>query len=200
MSETFDPADNWRSHSVPTFRGQYDSHIKCGEDYEHCTLGSILGRKPACLPKANAPAFIPSSYRSFDARSHTVQRDKGQFVALTGDIDKGNVTMFDVIDQTRVLFGPEAAIFIYSTGSATPEDKRWRIIIPLFEPVPFERWNVGQEAFFGYMESNGVPMDRSLARSAQPVYLPNVPPDRRDANGLPLFYQFNLEGEEGVAL
>jgi hypothetical protein len=194
------PTSRWQDAKVVTFHGQYDTKIKTGEDYERSTLGDIIGGMPTSKPKAKAPAFIPSSYYYFDAREHAVQRSEGMFVALVGDIDKGNVPMADITAYTRTLFGSEAAIFIYSTGSATPEDRRWRIIIPLFEPVPFERWNVGQEAFFGYMESNGVPMDRSLARSAQPVYLPNVPPNRRNANGSPLFYQFHLEGEEGVAL
>lgn len=190
----------WRHLAVPTFSGQYDSNIKSGEDYERCILGSILGRKPACLPKANAPAFIPSSYYSFDARNHAVQRKRGQFVALTGDIDKGNVPMFDVIDQTRVLFGSGAAIFIYSTGSATLNDRRWRVIAPINEPVPFARWNEAQEAFFRHMEANGVPMDWSLARAAQPVYLPNVPPERRNDDGEPLFYESYVDGENGIPL
>ncbi len=200
MSNAFASGDDWRSRSVPTFRGQYDTNIKSGEDYGRCTLGLILGSKPACMEKAEAPAFIPSNYYSFDARNHAVQRECGQFVALTGDIDKGNVLLEVVIATTRKLLGSDAAIFIYSTGSATPDDKRWRIIAPLLAPVPFERWNVGQEAFFSYMEAKGIRMDWSLARAGQPVYLPNVPPNRRDANGSPLFYEFYLEGEEGVAL
>ena len=195
-----DAARGWRDMTVPTFAGQYDTHIDTGEDYHTRTLGDLWVMAPTSLPKAKARAFIPSTHKSFNARSHGVQRDLGQFVALTGDIDKGNVPKADLAALTRPLFGSEAAIFIYSTGSATPENKRWRIIVPLKQPVPFARWNEAQEAFFGYMERNGVLMDRSLARAAQPVYLPNVPPEGRNDEGAPLFYETYIAGEEGVPL
>ena len=191
---------NWRLHSVLTFNGQFDTNIDTGEDYQSLEVGALLGLLPTSTPKARAPAFIPSIYNAFDARVHAVQQAQGQFVALTGDIDKGNVPIGDVIKLTRDLFGSTSAIFIYSTGSATPDDKRWRIIVPLQEPVSFERWNEAQEAFFTYMEENGVLMDWSLARAGQPVYLPNVPPGRRDENGEPLFYESYADGNEGVPL
>jgi hypothetical protein len=191
---------SWHGRVVLTFTGKYDTNIKTGEDYHGRALGDLWGMAPKSVPKANAPAFIPSTYMAFDARGHEAQRERGQFVALTGDIDKGNVPMVDVITHARVLFGSEAAIFIYSTGSATPEDKRWRIIAPLMEPVPFKRWNEAQEAFFAYMDANGVPMDRSLAKAGQPVFLPNVPRDRRDQHGQPNFYETYIAGEMGIAL
>lgn len=191
---------SWHDMTVPTFNGQYDTKIDTGEDYQSLELRSLLGLLPTSRPKARAPAFIPSIYNAFDARVHAVQQAQGQFVALTGDIDKGNVPIVDVIKLTRDLFGPASAIFIYSTGSATPDDKRWRIIVPLQEPVSFERWNEAQEAFFTYMEENGVLMDWSLARAGQPVYLPNVPPERRDENGEPLFYESYAYGDQGVPL
>jgi hypothetical protein len=200
MSDAFDIRHNWRSHSVLTFNGQFDTNIDTGEDYHSLELGVLLGLSPTSRPKAQAPAFIPSIYNAFDARFHAVQQAQGQFVALTGDIDKGNVPMVDVINLTRDLFGPASAIFIYSTGSAAPEDKRWRIIVPLQGPVSFERWNEAQKAFFAYMEKNGVLMDKSLAGAGQPVYLPNVPPERRDEDGNPLFYESYTYGDEGIPL
>jgi hypothetical protein len=200
MLDASDAGHSWRSHSVLTFNGQFDTNIHTGGDYHSLELGSLLGLLPTSRPKVRAPAFIPSIYNSFDARCHAVQQAQGQFVALTGDIDKGNVPIVEVINLTRDLFGSAPAIFIYSTGSATPDDKRWRIVAPLQEPVSFERWNEAQKAFFAYMEKNGVPMDKSLAGAGQPVYLPNVPPERRDADGKPLFYETYLAGETGVLL
>lgn len=200
MLDAFDTVRNWRSYSVLTFNGQFDTNIETGEDYQSLEVGTLLGLLPTSRPKARAPAFIPSIYTAFDARVHAVQQSQGRFVALTGDIDKGNVPIVDVIKLTRDFFGPASAIFIYSTGSATPDDKRWRIIVPLQEPVSFERWNEAQEAFFTYMEENDVLMDWSLARAGQPVYLPNVPPERRDEDGNPLFYESSAYGDEGVPL
>lgn len=191
---------NWRSFRVPTFNGQYDTNIRTGEDYRTEEIGKLLRLSPTYEPKEKAPAFIPSIYNACDARCHAVQREKGLFVALTGDIDKGNVPIADVIGCTRALFGFEAAIFIYSTGSANANDKRWRIIAPLENPLPFVRWNEAQEAFFNHMDDNGIEMDRALARAAQPVYLPNIPPERRDENGIPLFYETYSDGYEGIPL
>lgn len=190
----------WRSFAVPTFAGQYETRIDSGEAYPTCTLGALWGVNPTNKPKAKAPAIIPSLYHSADARAHAVQRKQGQFVALTGDIDKGNVPLERLFQLSRDLFGPQIALFIYSTGSSTSADKRWRIIAPLEKPVSFVVWNEGQKAFFQFMEKNGVPMDRSLARSAQPVYLPNVPPERRQEDGEPTFYQYHAEGGRGLAL
>lgn len=190
----------WRYHEVATFNGQYDTNIDTGENYDTLRLGALFELVPTNKPKFRAPAFIPSTYHRHGARNHKTQRVYGNFVALTGDVDKGDVPLDDIITHTRVLFGAEAAIFIYSTGSATLDGRRWRIIVPLEQPVPFARWSEAQEAFFSYMEANGVPMDRSLARAAQPVFLPNVPPSGRDEDGRPLFYERYAEGERGVPL
>jgi len=159
-----------------------------------------MGARPAFEIKANAPAFIPSQYHSDDARTHQVQREHGQFVALAGDVDKGNIPMDRVLELGRRLFGTDTALFVYSSSSATETDKRWRIIVPLKKPVRFDIWNEAQTAFFDFMEENGVPMDRSLDRAGQPVFLPNVPIDRRDEDGNPNFYRSYLEGEEGLPL
>lgn len=191
---------DWQRHRVVRFDGKFDTNIRSGDDYWTSGLGDFWGMPPASNPKAKAPAFIPSMYAAPDARCHAVQRAQGQFVALTGDIDKGNVPLDRVSGLARQLFGEGTAVFVYSTGSATLDDKRWRIIVPLEEPVSFERWDEAQEAFFGYMERHGVPMDWSLARAAQPVYLPNVPPERRGEDGEPLFYQSCVEGEAGLCL
>lgn len=200
MSYAYDAGHNWRAHSVLTFNGQFDTNIDTGEDYHCLKLGALMGLLPTSRPKAGAPAFIPSTYNTFDARNHAVQRAQGQFVALTGDIDKGNVSLDVIIATTRELFGSDAATFTYSTGSATPLDKRWRVIVPILEPVLFARWNEAQEAFFDFMDANGIPMDRALLRAAQPVYLPNVPPERRDEDGNPLFYESYAYGDKGVPL
>jgi hypothetical protein len=190
----------WQDHEVTTFNGQYDTNIDTDQDYNTISLGEIFCLEPTSQAKAAAPAFIPSTYHRHDARNHQTQRDRGEFVALTGDVDKGDVPLDDIITHTRALFGSEAAIFIYSTGSATLDGRRWRIIVPLEEPVSFVRWNEAQQAFFSYMAANGVPMDKSLAGAAQPVYLPNIPQKRRGEDGRPLFYERYAEGEKGVPL
>lgn len=200
MSLAIDPGTSWQSHRVLTFNGQFDTKINTGEEYNTLALADIIGAVPTSRPKAKAPAFIPSTYAWHNGREHATQRENGRFVALTGDIDKGDVPLADLLCLTREFVDADAAVFIYSTGSATHTDKRWRIIIPLDDAVPFQRWNDAQEGFFDCMQASGVLMDRALARAAQPVFLPNVPIERRDVDGIPFFYQHYAYGEKGVQL
>lgn len=190
----------WQSYPIVTFNGQRDTHKYSKAPYDQIPLGTVFNLEPYSCEKAQAPAMIPSLYSEYDARDHAVQRQHGRFVALTGDIDKGNVPISRVIDLTRQIFGPDAAIFIYSTSSASADDKRWRIIVPLEQPVPFDRWNEAQVAFFRFMADNDVVMDTALARAAQPVYLPNIPDDKRDEEGNPLFFETYADGVWGVPL
>lgn len=170
--EQFGPA--WCSREVVSFAGQLDTHISTGEDYDTLTLASIFTMQPEAAAKGEGLAFIPSSYRDFDARNHVRQREVGSYVALTGDIDSGNHPLSYIESLVR-SYAHGAAWLIFSSAHARPGDMRWRIVIPLDEPVGFEDWYDAQNGFFEYMESCGVEMDRALDRAGQPVYLPNVP-------------------------
>lgn len=201
--ENIGPA--WCARQVVFFNGTYDTHIKTGEDYEARTLASLFTFEPANADKMAGPAFIPSTYCDYDAREHAVQRVRGQYVALTCDIDKGNVAPRQVQDLVRGFCG-EAAWLIYSSPNARPNDRRWRIIIPLESPVSFTDWNDAQNALFNFMAGAGIECDRALERAAQPVFLPNVPDTHkngeplRDADGKPLYYQRATTGTNAPGL
>lgn len=189
----FGPA--WCSRRVVMFAGQRDTHIDTGEDYETRALAEIFTMGPGKADKGEGLAFIPSAYHDYDARNHARQREVGSYVTLTGDIDSGNHPLAYVETLVRA-FARDAAFLIYSSAHARPDDMRWRIIIPLAEPIDYLEWYDAQNALFDYMESCGVDMDRALDRAGQPVYLPNVPVfhaksgDRlRGEDGKPLFYQ-----------
>lgn len=180
----------WHDHNVVTFNGSYDTQKDTGRDYKTRTLRDIFeADTPANVDKKSAPAFIPSSYHKFDARSHEVQRAQGSFVCNTGDIDKGNHSLGEVTDLVEVFTGPGTAFKIYSSSSATPEDKKWRVLIPLAEVVSFQTWQDMQCALVKWMAANDVELDTALTRAGQPVFLPNVPPTKRGENGEPLFYE-----------
>jgi RecA-family ATPase len=177
------------------FAGQNDTRIKTGEDYETRTLASLFTMEPADKPKGSGAAFIPSVYCDYDGREHKAQRERGSYVALTGDIDKDNHSIERIETLVRAFTG-SAAYLIYSSAHAQQGDMRWRVIVPLEAPIPFEIWHDAQNAFFDYMEAAGVSMDRSLNRAAQPVYLPNVPTTHaksgtplRALDGTPMFYR-----------
>jgi len=196
--EKFGP--EWNGRAVVAFNGQLDTHIKTGEDYDTLTLAAIFTAEPGDQEKARGRAFIPSLYHDFDAREHAVQRARGQFVALCGDIDSGDNSIARIERLVRGFVG-DAAWLIYSSSHARPGDMRWRVVIPLAEPLGFDGWYDAQHAFFNFMEVAGVAMDRALDRAGQPVYLPNVPeahgksrePLRGD-DGSPLYYERATSG------
>lgn len=182
-------ASNWGTHRVVVFDGSFDTHIEDGQDYKTLTLREVFDAEPALRDKAKAPAMIPSSYSRFDARRHEAQRQRGHYVALAADIDQGDVAMDTVRTVVRAFVGKGVAFLVYSSSSAKPEAKKWRIVVPLAEGLPFAAWQDLQEAFFTFMEAQGVAVDWALSRAGQPVYLPNVPTDKRDWQGKPLFHE-----------
>lgn len=168
----FGPA--WCSRNVVVVHGQHDTRIETGEDYDVRTLASIFLMEPGETDKLDGDAFIPSTHRDYDARNHAAQREKGSFVALTGDIDGGNHSLSDIEKLVRG-FVRDAAWLIYSSAHARPGDMRWRVIIPLAHAIDFDEWHDAQNSFFRFMERAGVDMDQALDRAGQLVFLPNVP-------------------------
>lgn len=196
----------WNARPVMVFAGQEDTHIHSGEDYETRTLASLFVMEPDDRPKGQGLAFIPSTYHDYDGRNHAIQREKGDFVALTGDIDKGDHALARIEGLVRGFCG-DSSFLIYSSAHARPGDRRWRVIIPLEQPVWFNQWHDAQQAFFAFMEFSGVEMDHALARAGQPVYLPNVPPVHeksgealRSDDGAPLFFQRATSGTNSPGL
>jgi putative DNA primase/helicase len=94
---------------------------------------------------------------------------------MFSDIDGGNLAIDRVIDLTASFFGPSTIAAAYSSSSATPDNKRWRIAVPLEKPTATTLWRQAMRAFGAFLESHGVPFDRSLLTVNQPVYAPNVP-------------------------
>ena len=193
-------AQPWTLFHVATFTGQFDTHIKTGEDYPTLALGDLFTLAPVRHPKGAGPAIVPSLYHDYDARHHAAQRERGQFVLLCGDVDSGNHDMA-AIKVAIKAFAPRTACLIYTSAHARPGDMRWRILLPLAQAVPFDTWHDAQVAFFAFMEARGIAMDHALARAAQPVYLPNVPDIHgksgtalRGPDGEPLFYAATRTG------
>ena len=183
--------------AVITFNGSYHTLIgNAGALYDTITFGDIVRRAtaPTAHPKKDAPAIIPSSYREHDARAHSAQREKGLFHLLCADIDKGSPPLGDVRAAVQGVLGPTSLV-IYSTASSSAANLKWRVIAPLAAPLPGADYTPTASAFFDLLAQHGIECDRSLDRTGQPVYLPNVPADRRDnamPGSPPLFYQFEI--------
>ena len=200
-----DNSPAWNRHAVTVFKGLYDSNIDTGADYDTRPLATFFDMAPWNKSKITGPAFVPSLYCSHDAREHEAQRQHGRFVALTGDIDKGDHAMASVVEAAQAFAG-DAAWLVYSSPNARPGNMRWRIILPLDGDHPFDTWHDAQLALFAFMEARGFAMDHALARAAQPVFLPNVPPEHksgeplRGEDGRPLYYTATSSGTDRPGL
>lgn len=194
---------SWRNHRVLTCAGSYDSQKKAGGVYESVALGDVWlsATAPTAVDKLQAPAIIPSLYIESDGREHAAQRERGQYACLTLDVDSGNLDMQAVQSALRSFVGDGVAVLVYSSSSATPENRKWRGMVPLAKVVPHAQWEELQLAMFHHVHrATGVKPDYALARAGQLVYLPNVPNDKRSGSwsGEPLFYQFDQSGDDGL--
>lgn len=178
--------------AMPIGQGQFDTGDWHG-GFERISLYRAITQGPTAFEKNKAPWIIPST---LGTRTHKEQREKGSFVCLTADIDKGDVPLEGLRLTLIDLFGKNQLIRIYSTSSAAHDQKKWRVLIPLNGCVPYSEWNLRQVTLGDYLEKSGIPPDRALERAGQLVFLPNVPKSRRDEKGVPYFYQSELIGDE----
>lgn len=158
--------------------GKHDTRIHDGRDYDGITPQDILrmARQPGSVDKMQARWIIPSNYRGHDARGHATQKEHGQFWCLALDVDEGNLPREEVTQTIREVVGERTAWLVYSTSSATEENKKWRALVFLEEPLPGADYTDTQEAFFDLLERASADVlipDRALARPGQLVYLPN---------------------------
>ena len=180
-----------KSQTICAGLGIYFTQIDTHEAYPTTSIADILklARKPQKYAKENAPWAIFSLYHAHDARSHSAQREKGQFYALAADIDKGNHSLAEIVVSLQ-RGNTEVSALVYSTSSSTAENRRWRIILPLINSIPGSDYEIYQTAFFNNLAKCNIEADRALSRAGQPVMLPNVPPENRNKYGSPTFYQF----------
>jgi hypothetical protein len=169
-------------------------HESAGKDYGFITGKEIaaLAQRPASLPKMDAPWFIGSDYIGHDARSHEAQRANGAYHVLPVDIDEGNPSLAEVVEATTAVFGDGASFIVYSSSSATADNRKWRVLTFISPPLPGSEYKETQGAIFDLYQFQCVKCDRALDRTGQLVFLPNVPPERRGPDGAPLFYDFHL--------
>ena len=168
----------------PMFRGSRDTRRHDGRDYETVSFADLrrMCREPAAEPKLHAPAFIASTYIGHLARNHEEQRKRGHFHALIADVDTGSPTLEELEAAVVRSLGDNARL-IYSSSSATAERRKWRVIFPVRDPIAGSAYADVQAAFFDALRHQGIACDYALARTGQPVFLPNVPPFPKHSGG-----------------
>ena len=165
------------THAITLSDGRPNSHPMAGADYNAITAPEIAAMvlAPQDLPKSSARWFMPSGHIGPDARDHSVQRECGSFWWFCIDIATHDLALDEVIDTLTVV-APDASRLVYATRSSTAEDRRWRVLLPLKEPLTGADYTDTALAFFGLLEtaSGGrLVADRKLALAGQIVYLPN---------------------------
>lgn len=193
-------SDEWRAHRAVLLNGKYDTRKGSRRAYNTITLGEIFGTAelPSDVKKEAGKAILCSSYARPDAREGLSQRERGSFVALAADIDKGSVPLEQLKAAVVSTFGVGPASLIYSTASATKDNRKWRVLAPLSEPVPYEIWWRAQRAFFDLLRAHEIVPDVALEKAGQAIFLPNVPPGGRGEDGKPIYYEFSIA--EGLAV
>ena len=176
---------------VLTAWGSRDTHKHSGKDYQGISWAEVVARasEPTATAKENAQFIIPSTYRGPDGRSHDVQRGKGSFPLLCLDVDSGNPSQ-DALRLALVAVCGDVEALIYSSSGASADKRKWRALIPLRTALAGADYQATQNAFFALLADHGITADAALNRAGQPVYLPNVPADKRAADGNPIFYAF----------
>jgi KaiC/GvpD/RAD55 family RecA-like ATPase len=199
------------THAIIKSDGEPNEGAMAGLPYDTITWSEILAfaKNPMAVEKEVAQLVILSTYHSHDGRTHDVQRERGIYYALAADIDchtdkeTGVVTNSHdievVVGAVKTIVGA-AQVAIYSSSGASHTKKKWRVLILLASPLAGADYSDTQEALFSLLADHGIECDDTLAGTAQPIYLPNVPPDRRGADGIPLFYDFRHFDEPPLAL
>lgn len=143
--------------------------------YNQITFDEIASmvKNPVDVPKAEAPWALFSSVHGPYARSADYQRENGLFHALWLDLDEvGAYPPEGIAECMGVLVGQDTQVIVYNTKSATPENQKCRVIIPLAEPCPGKDFEVYQKILNDKI-SKEFPPDRKTETANQICYLPN---------------------------
>ncbi|MDA9223781.1 hypothetical protein N9P17_02560 [Tateyamaria sp.] len=162
-------------HNFASGFGQSDTHKNDGSDYEAITPEQIMQmvRVPRqSVDKSKAQWVIPSTYIGHDARSHSVQRERGAYGMLAIDVDEGSPSL-EQLDAALVGICGDESRAIYSTSGATADNLKWRAFVFLRDTITGAEYSDYQTALFDLLGERGIQCDRALARAGQLIYLPN---------------------------
>ena len=124
---------------------------------------------PQQVDKTAAQWLIPSNHPS---RKFKEQEEKGEYWMLWADLDKNPPALSVIslyVDEILGSYDFEA----YNSRSATQENPKARVLIPLAAPLRFADWELAQAILNDQLAALGVTPDRANERAAQLCYLPN---------------------------
>jgi hypothetical protein len=158
--------------SISTGMGKFHSDTrKKPQPLGGITLGEIkvMLEEPQAVDKASAQWAI---FSSLPTRSTAKQIEQGFYSALWADLDEcEGLTFQSITDSLQRIVGSD--VLVYTTRSATPENPKCRVIVPLLEPVKGVDYSRLQKALNNRIEKTGLKPDRSTERISQICFLPN---------------------------
>jgi len=139
--------------------------------YLGITLSDIQGLvdNPTSVKKENAQWIIPSTLKS---RNFKKQRQEGKYWLLWLDLDKTPPPIEELKSHLTDIIG-NCDFEIYNTSSATADNQKCRILIPLRQWLRCEDWTLCQEILNDKLTALNIEPDRANKRSGQLCYLPN---------------------------
>lgn len=144
-------------------------------------MQSIAANPDRARPKLDGRAIVLAAV---EAENITRKGFKPTALAmLATDFDDGNLSTTDIHVAVAGFFGAEAIWCVFSTASSQPNNRRWRLFIPLAQPVAPEVWLRMQRGFAAHLKGRGVTVDATADRATQLHFLPNVPYSVTDKQG-----------------
>lgn len=154
--------------------GQFHSNEETADIKKHyVTIGWNKTRdlvdNPQQVDKTQAQWLIPSTLLS---RVFKEQEASGEYWLSWADIDTNPVAIAGIAEIIERLI-PGNDFEIYTSKSATQDNQKCRVLIPLSKPLCWADWSLCQEILNDHLQSNGIEPDRASERAAQLCYLPN---------------------------
>jgi len=124
-----------------------------------------MAEQPLSLAKTEAPAIAP---HLCGVKTKDAVIAHNAMTSLWLDIDDGNLSLNDVNQKIADAIGTTTAWLIYSTYSSKPNNRRWRVLIPMDESLPCDDWIEVQRALARLCGG-----DLCSARVQQILFAPN---------------------------
>ena len=127
-----------------------------------------MARDPEAVSKAHAKWVIPSTLSS---RRFQEQERLGVYHMLWVDLDKEVPDISIAASIVEAIVG-DVEYLIYLTSSATQQNQKCRILVPLVDGLSPKQWRICQELLNNFLENNGLIPDRVNQRFGQLCFLP----------------------------
>ncbi len=165
---------NMQSFTFCSGFGQFHSNesgAKNPKPYSEITLEEIknLVDNPPAQPKTINQWLIPSNLKS---RTFKEQEENGQYGLLWLDFDDNPPPLNEIKEHLTDIIG-NVDFEMYNSRSATVDNQKCRVIIPLTQWLKYDVWTTCQEILNNKFEALDITPDRANQRAAQLCYLPN---------------------------